>query len=261
MAPTVEHNLAQRSGPTGVQQQASMKRIVPIALLFACSALTAIAQPGTSREGPLISLYLPRAFPSEKVDLMYSLKGPFGGYGNYVRPEPDHQTIDFVAAVDGKPASQIKIIAFLPGCEIVTLDFALEGTAMWRQLECKPLKSITLRGQILPASFAQGKRAKVEVNYHAYWAHAFFGVADGFVPTIVLTSVEPGEDGTFSVEVPDFQSQANLGQGAYAFLLHEAATGNILAFLKPDNAPSIAIDMTVTESYPSVIKFIADPLN
>ena len=99
---------------------------------------------------------------------MYSLKGPFGGYGNYVRPEPDHQTIDFVAAVDGKPASQIKIIAFLPGCEIVTLDFALEGTAMWRQLECKPLKSITLRGQILPASFAQGKRAKVEVNYHAY---------------------------------------------------------------------------------------------
>lgn len=238
-----------------------MKRIVPLALLLACSTLGAIAQPGASREGPLISLYLPRAFPSENVQLMYFLTGPFGGSGGYVPSEPDRQTIDFVAAVDGKPASEIKVIAFLPGCEIVTLDFALEGTAVWRQLECKPLKSIKLHGQILPASFAQGKRPKVEVSYHAYWAHRFFGIMDGMVPTIVLTSVEPGEDGTFTVEVPDFQSQADLGQGAYAFLLREEKTGNILAFLKPDSAPSIAIDLTVHESYPSEISFIADPLN
>ncbi len=238
-----------------------MKRIVLFVLLFACSTLTAIAQPGALREGPLISLYLPHGFPSEKVEVQYFLTGPFGGDGAYVQPQPDRQTIDFIAAVDGKAAGEIKIIAFLPGCEIVKLDIVPAGTAMWRQLECKPLKSITLHGQILPASFAQGKRAKVEVSYHAYWANRFFGIMDGMVPTTLLTAIEPAEDGTFSVDVPDFQSQANLGQGGYAFLLREDATGNILAFLKPDNAPSISTDLTVKEFYPSLIGFIVDPLN
>src|SRR5580704_15666540 len=127
-----------------------MKRIVPFALLFACSALTAIAQPGASRQGPLISLYLPNGFPSEKVEVRYFLTGPFGGNGAYIQPQPDRQTFDFVAAVDGKAADEIKVIAFLPGCEIVKLDIISAGTAMWRQLECKPLKTITLRGQIQP---------------------------------------------------------------------------------------------------------------
>jgi hypothetical protein len=250
-----------QAAPASNKHAGIMKRIVPFALLLACSTSDAIAQPGQSHEGPLISVYLPRAFPSEKVTLMYFLTGPFGGSGGYVPSEPDRQTIDFVAAVDGKPASQIKVVAFLEGCEIATLDFALEGTAMWRQLECKPLKSITLHGQILTAFFAQGKRAKVEVSYHAYWANRLFGIMDGMVPTIALTSVEPGEDGTFSVEVPNFQWQADLGQGGYAFVLREAETGNILAFLEPQNTASISTDLTVKESYPSVIGFTADPLN
>jgi hypothetical protein len=236
-----------------------MTRIVPFALLVACSIPFAVAQPGISGESPLISLYLPRGFPSAKVQVQYFMTGPFGDYSSFVRPEPDHQTVDFVAAVNGKPADRIKVIAYLPGCELVILEFPLAGTSAWRQLECKPLKTINMRGQILPSSFTQGKAAEVEISYQADWALPFFGICDGLIPTIGLATVAPSENGEFAVDVPDFQSQANLGHAGYAFILREVKTGNILAFLVPDSASHLFNALTVNQSYPPVIRFIAHP--
>ncbi|WP_348264529.1 hypothetical protein P8935_08340 [Telmatobacter sp. DSM 110680] len=235
-----------------------MKRIVPFSLLLACT-LTAIAQRGTLREGPLITLYLPRAFPSEKVEVRYFLTGSFGGNESYIQPQPDRQTIDFTAAVDGKAADKIKVIAFLPGCEIIKLDIVPAGTAMWRQLECKPLKTITLRGQIQPFTIDPGKTAKVEVTYQADWALPFFGIFDGAIPAITVSAVVPSESGEFTVEVPDFQSQPNLGQAGYAFILREVNTGNILDFLVPTNATHVFNALAVNQSYPPVISFASDP--
>lgn len=48
--------------------------------------------------------------------------GSFGGYGNYVKAGEARSTYEIDASVDGKPATSIKLIAYLPGCEIVTLD-------------------------------------------------------------------------------------------------------------------------------------------
>lgn len=238
-----------------------MKRIAIFAFLAVCSTLAAVGQPRLSRDGPLISLYLPHGFPSEKVQVQYFLLGPFGGYGGFVQAEPNRQSIDFIAAVDGKPAGEIKVIAFLPGCEFIALDFALAGTAMWRQLDCRPLNTITLHGQIQPPTFAQGKRAEIEVSYQADWAFKFFGIADGPVPTILLGSVPLSDNGDFTIEVPDFQSQPNLGRAGYAFVLREVKTGNFLAFLLPENASHLFNSLTVSQSYPSVVRFTATPPN
>jgi hypothetical protein len=229
-----------------------MGRIAIFALFAASSAVAAFGQPGLSTDGPLISLYLPHGFPSDKVQVQYFLLGPFGGYGGSVQPEPNRQSVDFVAAVDGKPAAEIKVVAYLPGCEFIALDFPLAGSAMWRQLECKPLKSITVHGKIAASMFGAGKATQVEVQYLPDWASKFFGIADGLVPIIALGTVFPAEDGEFAIQVPDFYSQQGLGHGEYMFTLRDSATNNILASLTRENPERVSFD-------PPPIRFKALP--
>jgi hypothetical protein len=228
-----------------------MKRIVVVALLFVCSMPIAIAQRGTSSEGPLISLYLPPGFPSEQVQVQYFMSGPFGGYGSFVPPEPDHQVIDFVAAVNGKPADDIKIIAYLPGCDLVVLDFPLAGTGMWRKLDCKPLSTITLHGRIPPAY--ANRKIEVAIYYQADWALDFFGIRDGMVSSFLLSRAVPNGNGEFSVAVPDFYKQ-NLGLSSYVFSFRCGDCKDIAA---PEDTDRMRRELPVAASYPPIIEFDA----
>jgi hypothetical protein len=221
-----------------------MKRCVPFALLFACSTLTAIAQPDASREGPLVSLYLPRGFPSEKVELRYFLIGPFGGYGSFIGPESDRQTLDIVAAVKGRAAESVKIVAYLPGCEIIKLEIVPAGTATWRQLECRPLANITLHGRV-PLNYASTKN-EIAVSYQAEWTFDFFGIRDGMILSIPLSRAKFDENGQFAIEVPDFYQQ-KLGRGSYLLGLH-CTHCTTPSDLNPRELP-------VAASYPPVIEF------
>jgi len=216
-----------------------------------------MCQAANSNDGPLISLFLPRGFPSEKVQVRYFMGGPFGGYGGFVEHQSDRQSIDFVTGVDGKPASYIKGFAFLPGCEIVTFEFAVTGTAMWRQLDCIPLKTITLRGHIPPEALANTNAPEIDVRYEADWSRPFFGIADGFVASMHLARVTPNEVGDFSVEVPDFQSQEKLQPAGYSFILREAKTSNILSYLAAENTPHRLESVDVNRTYPAVVQFTA----
>jgi hypothetical protein len=221
-----------------------MKRIVPLVLFIACSTLIALAQPEASREGPRISLYLPRGFPSETVQIEYMLTGPFGGYGSFIRSQPDRQTLDFVAAVDGKPADNIKVIAYLPGCEIVKLEFVPAGTAAWRQLDCKPLGTTTLHGRV-PAADAT-RNIDVTVSYEVEWAFDFFGIRDGIGFAIPLSTATTDENGQFAFDVPDFYKQ-NQGRGSYlvGFRCVDCTS-------QPDHGVR---ELPIAASYPPIIEF------
>jgi hypothetical protein len=232
-----------------------MKRIVIFAMLFVWSALAAVSQKGGTGEGPLVSLFLPRGYPSEKVQVVYFLSGPFGGYGGFVQPELDRQTVDFRAAVDGKPADRIKIIAHLPGCEIITFDFALEGTATWRQIECKSLTTIMLHGRI-PKSYI-GKETEVGVSYLSDWAHKFFGIADGMGTTFTIARIVPKDSGEFTVAVPDFYRQ-NLGSGNYVLDLRCRNCENLPG---PGIMGRTYRELPLSSSYPPLIEFSGDAPN
>jgi hypothetical protein len=229
-----------------------MHRTLAFALLIAGSIPVANAQPQELRNGPLISLYLSQGFPSEKVQLRYFLEGPFGGYGSFVQAEAGRQTIDFVAAVDGKAADRIKVIALLPGCELIKLDFPLNGTAMWRRLDCKPLATITLHGRI-PAAYI-GRESKINVSYQADWAFKFFAIADGMAVVFPLSTVVPDSNGEFSVEVPDFHQQ-NLGKSSFLIWLGCSDCENLVANGKTDE--SLPREVPVAGSYPQFIEFTA----
>ena len=230
-----------------------MKRLHTLALLLSCSAIAGICQTANFNDGPLISLFLPPGFPSETVQVQYFLSGSFGGYGGFVQPEPDRQALDFRAAVNGKPADRIQVIAYLPGCGIVAVDFHPAGTATWRQLDCKPVGTIMLHGRI--AKGYVGREAEVRVSYLADWAHKFFGIADGMGINFRLSTAIPNETGKFSVAVPDFYPQ-NLGPGHYVLNIH------CTECVSPDAVGVVGQtyrEISISSSYPSSIDFADSP--
>lgn len=207
---------------------------------------------------PRVSLVLPPGVASETVQITYFMSGPFGGHGERVKAERNRLSYNIDASVDGQAAARIKVIVYLPGCEITTLDIPLQGATVERQLPCKPLGWLLLRGQILPVSITQEQPTRVEVVYLAVWSNRFFGIFDGPVTTIRIGAVVPDENGQFEVRLPDFSQQMNLGDGEFDFVLRRARGGNIVASLRPAEATSTTYALKVSSSYPPLIQFIAE---
>ena len=226
--------------------------------LFAGMSPSLLAQENVLLQSPGITLNLPPGIASESVQINYFMLGPFGGYGGYVTRERGRVPYDVPASVDGKPAGAVKIIAYMPGCEIVKLEITMQGTLEARSLPCRPLVRVPLHGRIFPASAAQISGVEIEISYEAAWDHGFFGIADGMVTSIQVATVIPDEDGRFEVELPDFFSQADLGKGWFQFLLRSRSSHNIIAVLNPGNTPPNFGELAIRPSYEPFVLFSAD---
>jgi hypothetical protein len=175
-----------------------------------------------------------------------------------MRAESKRASVDIDPFVEGQPAKNIKIIAYLPGCEIATLDLTFSGRPVERWLDCYPLGSVSFRGQVLPASATREQNKEIEVSYLALWSHEFFGISDGPVTTIRLGTVRPDRDGRFEITFPDLYKQSSLGNGAIEFILRDVKTGNIIAFLRPAEATADSSRfLSVRASYP-IVQLIAE---
>jgi hypothetical protein len=257
-----------RATPSSPSNDIGLFRVVycaPMRLIFAvCIALFAgitpviVAQENPQRKSSGITLYLPPDIASETVQITYLMLGPFGGYGGYVTAEKGRVSYDIPASVNGKPAGAVKIIAYLPGCEIAKLEITMQGTSEARTLPCKALGRVPLHGRILPVSVVQTPGIEVEINYEADWDHEFFDIMDGMVTTIHVATVIPDEDGQFEAELPDFVKQADLGKGSFQFMLRNTVSRNIIAMLKPGNMTRFAGGLAIHSSYVPFVLFSAD---
>jgi hypothetical protein len=210
-----------------------------------------------AQDRPKVSLMLPTGIASETVHIEYFLTGPFGGYGGFVRAESKRTSLEIDPFVEGRLAENIKIIAYLPGCEIITLDFTFSGTHVERRLDCYPLGSVTFQGQVLLPAGAGKQNGEVEIRYLAFWSHEFFGISDGPVTEIRLATVRPDRYGKFETTLPDLYKQYGLGYGAIELILRDGNTGNVIAFLGPAEAkPNSHNLLDVQASYP-MVKLIA----
>jgi hypothetical protein len=216
-----------------------------------------VAQEDTQRQSPSITLYLPPDIASETVQINYFMLGPLGGYGSYVTTEKGRVSYEIPASVNGKPTSAVKIIAYLPGCEIAKLEITMHGASEARTLPCEALGKISMHGRILQVSVAQTPGIEVEINYEADWDHAFLGIGDGMVTRIRVATVVPDEEGQFEVELPDFFKQTNLGKGSFQFMLRNIATRNIIAMLQPEITPRF-VGLDIRSSYAPFVLFSAD---
>lgn len=171
-------------------------------------------------------------------------------------PVNGRYSYDIVAAVDGKPAERVKFISYAPGCQIETFEIEVQSQTISQQLLCIPLAQKIVHGQIEPPPITQHPK---EVTYLAMWDHRFFGIADGMVTAIPITTAIPGQNGNFEVTLPDFGAQANLGEAEFRLTLREIKTGNIIAFLSPADDAHRRQGLKVQASYPPLIQFSSMP--
>ncbi len=227
----------------------------PVSLFSLLAA--AVGQHGAPRQTQFHSIHLPPDIASETVQINYFMTGPFGERGDYVTAERGRVIYEIPASVDGEPAATVKVIAYMPGCEIATLEVSMQGASQARTLLCKALGWTPLRGRISPLSMIQGKRIEVAVNYVALWDHVFFGIMDGLVTSIHVATAVVDENGQFEVEMPDYSKQTNLGRGEFQFTLRQTP-GGALALLRPGGTPEDSFGLEVRSSYAPFIVFLAD---
>ena len=205
-----------------------------------------------------VTVHLPPGIHLQSAQVVYFLYGPFGARGGGITPTKNGKSFAIDTDVDGVPASEIRIVVYLPGCKFALLDVRLNGKSeeRQRQLFCAPRPSVPLRGAVFPLSFTQEQSTVIEVVYLAEWANRFFGIADGAVPSFRIATIKPDEDGRFQIEMPDVHHHQSRGDG-FQFILRDSKTWNIIAFLKPAENPHGSSVLPVQPSY-DMVRFVAE---
>jgi hypothetical protein len=218
--------------------------------------------PSKKGNSPSVSVLLPPNIASETVQISYFLIGPVGAYGSYTKPEPGLQTYNIPTSVEGKPASEIRIIVYAAGCEIKTFVLPLtEVPSVEQEFECERASTVELSGQIVPVELARRDNAELVVEYMAYWAHGFFGITDGIVTEFRVASVSPDSNGVFQVQLPYFSSDVAASsprEASFRLMLIDSKTWNPLASELESELPDLRLKghgLPIRSHYPDGLKF------
>ena len=209
-------------------------------LLIGLPLLFGEAGRGQQEEPAPFEIRLPPEIRSEQVQVRYFLTGPFGGQGSFLKAEPEQNAYLIGTSVNHQAAETLKVILYAPGCQIVTIVVpSLSESEKATDVSCEDLPPITFNGRVELPEPLRSRHYEVEITYMAYWAHDFFGIADGLITTFHLARVTPDEGGAFQVLLPNFTKDAvtesfhrNAG---LQFIARERDTGNIVSFLVPAN--------------------------
>lgn len=113
-----------------------------------------------------MSVSLPQHTPSETVQISYFLVGPFGGSGGYAAKRAGVHSYEIPAVVEGKAATEIRMIIYAPGCEIQTFVIPLtEGSRVSQEFPCQPVETVKLSGKIVPDALVRNTDAELVVTY------------------------------------------------------------------------------------------------
>jgi hypothetical protein len=216
---------------------------------------------------PSVALLVPPSIPSEDIHIVYDLTGPFGGYGGDIDSEPNLHSYEIDASLNGKAATEAKLIVYAPGCEIQTFAIPLHAdSATTAEFECTRVPTVTLSGQIEPSELSA--KAQLDVTYEALWGDRFFGIMDGMVPQFRLASVRPDAEGRFQVNLPYFtvdskslESQSS-DQSDFRLSLRDPDTGNSIAWnLEPELSDFVSETrgLEIRPFYPAGLKFKQTP--
>jgi hypothetical protein len=238
------------------------------AILLSIAALMSpeTQSPAKAEEFLSVSISLPANVPSETVAIAYHLIGPFGGYGGYAKQLAGLHSYEISAVVEGKAATEIRIIVYATGCEIQKFVLPIAQDSRIRQeFECQHVPTVTLSGQIVPIELVRDKNAELVVTYMAEWAHAFFGIADGMVTEFRLATVIPDANGTFQVELPYFNADATATSqrpASFRLILRDSKTWNRIASNLESEIGELKHEdhsLRIQSHYPNGLKFTAGP--
>jgi hypothetical protein len=236
-------------------------RALAIFMLMGLPFLLVEAGWGQEEEPAPFEIRLPPEIRSEQVQIRYFLTGPFGGSGSFLKPEPERNAYFIATSVNHQAADTLKLIVYAPGCQIVTIAVpSLSGSEKAADVPCEDLRPMTFNGRVEMPEPLRRRPYEVEIAYMAYWAHIFFGIAEGPVTTFDLARVTPDEGGGFHLLLPNFTKDAvtesfhrNAG---LRFIARERDTGNIVCLLGPANVQGKNLhDLPLKPKYPNEVIF------
>ena len=123
---------------------------------------------------------------------------------------------------------------------------------------------MTFNGRVELPEPLRTRPYEVEITYMAYWAHDFFGIADGPITTFHLARVTPDEGGAFQVLLPNFTkdvvTESFHRNAGLQFIARERHTGNIVSFLVPAKEEQKNLrDLPIKPKYPTPVVFKPEP--
>ena len=196
-----------------------VRSLFPFALILAVGGFVR-----AEAQLPRVIITLMPDVPYERVFGHYVLYGPFGAQGGFVRKPSSRADSDSDRSrrQTSKPDQDVYRGARMQDGDLRYCHpkYLLDTQ---ESFSCNPAPTVTLVGQIRPASLLRNKDATVSVDYMAGWACGFFGFGDCMVPQISLGTVKPDTDGIFKIDLPDFSadpigSDADSGTGLQLIL-------------------------------------------
>ena len=188
------------------------------------------------------------------VQVRYVLTGDNVGTGHSMAAPTGDNKILIQTTVEGKQAKGLKLIAYAPGCQFVTIrvdDFASSG----RQgtFACTPISTVQFHGRANVTGVSE-KALDAQALYSCDWASQFFGKEIVLSP-FSLGKTEIASNGFFIFDVPDFTADPlwpSLSNHArLIFVAIDAKTGQTVASLKAAGASKESA-LQVAERYPEV---------
>lgn len=227
------------------------------------------SQSRTQKEAQPFTIDFPQSVNTGRLQIYYVMTGSSGTYGDRVVKKSGEHRILLPRQVEVNPASILKVILYVPGCQIVTIEVPdLAKSTLQASFQCHSLPTIAFTGRVAPAGEITDTQAVVDIRYFPLWAMWFFGIADGSPPTFRIATVPLEAGGVFHAELPDFskfclpiaskQSIAykDLLEGTgFDFIVRNEKTWNILGILAPPNARRVHPMLPIQPEYPSEVLF------
>lgn len=187
------------------------------------------------------------------VQVRYVLSGNAQDYANSVARATADNTIVIHTLVEGQQAKGLKLIAYAPGCQFVTISIDdLASSGRQAAFACAHLNAVQFHGRA-NVSALSGKALNVRALYSCDWASQFFGKKIALSPFSIGTA-EIAADGSFLLDLPAFSADplwSSLSKNArLMFQAIEANSGQPVVSLKPVGLSTRTIK--VAETYPDV---------
>lgn len=242
------------------------KRSVFLAGLAAVGLSVALY--GSQRESVerAVRLRFPEGPDLSGLSIQYFLVGPFGGFGSFVRTSADVREYAIDTWSEGQQASTLKVIFYCRGYRLVLMNEAAlaERRVGTVSIGLEPLGSLPLSGRLI--AVPAPTNLKIEAVYLASWAHKFFGIADGMVPSFTVDTTTVAADGSFTLRVPDFAHDPVVTsfdegpwRGEIRLVAREIGSGNTPFQLEEVQQVDQPFGLSIAARYPQDLQLVGIP--
>jgi hypothetical protein len=231
-----------------------------VVLLFATQSN---AQTGPTHSDTHVTLQFPPQAIATGVQIHAILSGSFGGHGDIIRTQPGVSQHALPASVNGIPATKLKALVYMPGCQLARVKIKLGEASVQQPLKCFALPETLLQGRIEKdaASVQPSALFEVQILYKVNRSNRFLDIADGPVTTFMVAIAPINDDLTFSVSLPQlnqdpFEIDAlPEDKGEFSLLVRDKKTGNIFGELKPSQFATWIGGIELHSRYPPNLSF------